>query len=346
MPIFDQGYQHWSGKLAGHAWRWLAVTRRGVRVQLRSKWTWAALISAWAPALALAAALILWGLFERQSSLLQPLMFVINGLPPEIKAGPTAYRSAFWTMAFHFFFEIQAFFVMMLVVLVGPDLISQDLRFNAIPLYFSRPLRRIDYFLGKLGVIGAFLLAVSVFPALLAYLLGIAFSFNMAGLRDTFRLLASAVGYGLILIVSAGTLMLAISSLSRNSRLVSAIFIAVWVLGSIGSNVLQETVEARWCPLVSYTGNLARVRDAMIDSDSARAKFLALADAGRQAAMGASPYGGGRRRRWNQPAPPPPTAEQAEEKMPWAWSAGVLAGVFVLSAWTLSTRVRSLDRLK
>ena len=33
MPIFDQGYQHWRGPLAGHAWRWLAIVRHGVRVQ-------------------------------------------------------------------------------------------------------------------------------------------------------------------------------------------------------------------------------------------------------------------------------------------------------------------------
>ena len=31
MPIFDQGYQHWQGKLSGHAWRWLSITRQGVR---------------------------------------------------------------------------------------------------------------------------------------------------------------------------------------------------------------------------------------------------------------------------------------------------------------------------
>ena len=32
MPIFDQGYQHWQGTLSGHAWRWLTITRHGVRV--------------------------------------------------------------------------------------------------------------------------------------------------------------------------------------------------------------------------------------------------------------------------------------------------------------------------
>ena len=35
MPIFDQGYQHWKGALSGHAWRWLAITRQGLRGQLK-----------------------------------------------------------------------------------------------------------------------------------------------------------------------------------------------------------------------------------------------------------------------------------------------------------------------
>ena len=34
MPIFDQGYQHWQGKLAGHTWRWLAITSMGGSILL------------------------------------------------------------------------------------------------------------------------------------------------------------------------------------------------------------------------------------------------------------------------------------------------------------------------
>ena len=37
MPIFDQGYQHWNGTLSGHAWRWLAITRRGVRIGMQGR---------------------------------------------------------------------------------------------------------------------------------------------------------------------------------------------------------------------------------------------------------------------------------------------------------------------
>ena len=36
MPIFDQGYQHWSGSLSGHAWRWWTIARQGVRVGMKN----------------------------------------------------------------------------------------------------------------------------------------------------------------------------------------------------------------------------------------------------------------------------------------------------------------------
>src|SRR6516162_10161611 len=68
MPIFDQGYQHWKGPLAGHAWRWLAIARHGVRVQLTSKIVWGLLILAWLPAVALVAAVAVWGLVEQKSA--------------------------------------------------------------------------------------------------------------------------------------------------------------------------------------------------------------------------------------------------------------------------------------
>jgi hypothetical protein len=38
--------------------------------------------------------------------------------------------------------------------------------------------------------------------------------------------------------------------------------------------------------------------------------------------------------------------EDGNSVYPWQWSAYVLAGLLVLSTWTLSTRVKSLDRLR
>src|SRR5262249_43306407 len=50
MPIFDQGYQHWQGTLSSHAWRWLTVTRHGVRGQLQNRWTRLIMLFAWGAA--------------------------------------------------------------------------------------------------------------------------------------------------------------------------------------------------------------------------------------------------------------------------------------------------------
>jgi ABC-2 type transport system permease protein len=244
---------------------------------------------------------------------------------------------------------------------VGPDLISQDLRFNAMPLYFSRPLRRVDYFMGKLGVIATYLAAVAIGPALVAYLLGVAFSLDWTVLRDTWRILVGAVAYGSVVVLSAGTLMLAISSLSRNSRLVGAAWIGLWVITNVASSVLQQSVRRDWCPLVSYTSNLDRIREEVLDTAQAREKFLDLVEASRRASQEAArprlPIGGKLRRFGlapRRPAPPPPPsaappallAEPENAALPWTWSAGVLGALFVLSALTLSTRVKSLDRLR
>src|SRR5262249_37668090 len=146
-------------------------------------------------------------------------------------------------------------FSMLLVALIGPGLISQDIRFNAIPLYFARPLRRIDYFLGKLGVIAFFLTAVAVFPAALAYFLGMCFSLDVSVVRDTARLFAAGIGYGVVVVVSAGTLMLAISSLSRNSRYVGAIWIGIWFVSNVVAGALTGLLREKWCPMASYTEN-------------------------------------------------------------------------------------------
>ena len=54
MPIFDQGYQHFSGTLSGHAWRWLTITRHGVRIGMKNIFLRLLVIVSWLPAVGLA----------------------------------------------------------------------------------------------------------------------------------------------------------------------------------------------------------------------------------------------------------------------------------------------------
>ncbi len=318
MPILDQGYQHWNGRLVGHAWRWLTITRQGARAQLKNRWVWLLLLGACLPAFILSGFLILWGLFEQKSSLLTPLLFLFQGLPEELRAGPRGYRTTFWTLAFNQFLDVQLFFAMGLVLLVGPELISQDLRFNAMPLYFARPVRRLDYFAGKLGVIAVYLGAITVVPVLLAYGIGIAFSLDPLVFRDTWRVLAASLAYGALVVLSAGTLMLAISSLSRNSRFVSAVWIGFWVVSGVASTVSKQTIHKEWSPLLSYTANLTRMRDAMLDSQTSWDKIAALFQAGQnQLRQGARPNPFRRRFVNAQITPRSPSASASASRRRW-----------------------------
>jgi ABC-2 type transport system permease protein len=254
---------------------------------------------------------------------------------------------------------------MILVLLVGPDLISQDLRFNAIPLYLSRPVRRFEYFLGKLGVIAVYLSVVTMLPAVLAIVLGFGFSLDPTVIRDTARILFATLAFGAIVVVSAGTLMLAFSSLSRNSRYVGAMWLGLWLVGDLGSGVLTRIVRADWCPLVSYTSNLHRVRDALFDAETSWSQVTNLFQAGRQQIGGGgfpNPFGGRRGFRSRPPRRPGADTQAGQDPAhssrersrsslapltyPWIWSAGVLAALGVLSVAILTTQVRSLDRLR
>ena len=132
MPIFDQGYQHWKGEFAGNGWRWLAITRNGVRTGMKNRFVKLLLIAALGPALGLAGVISLWGLVEQKWP---PAVGFLRGMG-NLLADPVAYRTTAWTLCFHFFLRVEMFFIMVLVMLVGPSLISQDFASMPCPCTF------------------------------------------------------------------------------------------------------------------------------------------------------------------------------------------------------------------
>ena len=113
MPILDQGYQHWNGKLAGHA---CALADHHPARRPRPAQEPVGLVSLLRGALLPGARsssvfLMLWGLFEQKSSFLTPFLFLFQGLPEELRAGPRGYRTEFWTIAFSMFSRYRSSFL-------------------------------------------------------------------------------------------------------------------------------------------------------------------------------------------------------------------------------------------
>jgi ABC-2 type transport system permease protein len=103
-----------------------------------------------------------------------------------------------------------------------------------------------------------------------------------------------------------------------------------------------ETARSNWRPICSYTANLHRLGDALLDTDAAWVQ-IGRAVAVPQTMIG--PMFGG------PPGGPGAInertlADRMVPQYPWTWSAGVLAGLLGLSLWILSMRIKSLDRLR
>jgi len=367
MPIFDQGYQHWNGQTSGRFARCTAITRNGVQIGLAGRFLKLLLFVAWIPAVLLAVALCLWGLVEQQSFLIAPLAPIFKEIVgSDLLAQPRVFRVEVWTLCYSYFLSLQLSIAMILLLFVGPNLISQDLRFNALPLYLSRPLRRIDYFFGKLGVVAVFLGMVIIIPSVIAYVLGLLFSLDITIIRDTYRLLFASVAYGMVIALSAGTLMLALSSISRNSRYIALLWLGVWFVGGIIAFALQqlhyhELRREAWNAQRTVQLGVRLGSDARkVVHEKAMEKLQATAPQNWRplvsyranlARIGNSLLG-------TNAAIERLAALQPEEmrqvflqtmmtaQHPWQWSAAVLAALFGISACILHFAIKSLDRLK
>ena len=305
--------------------------------------------------------LCVWGLLEQQSDLSRRSSPSCSGSARRrSSADPKAYRAAVWTIAYRLLLQDRA------ALLDAPGAarrartsISQDLRFNALPLYFSRPLRRIDYFLGKLGVIGFFLAAMVGRPGGRAPTArrGVQprprrrprHAPRCSGRRPAYGLVIVAVGRH----ADAGAVV-AVAQLALRRRCSGS---AVWFVSGIVAGVLTETVHAatgaRWCRTAanlgqpparscsaSETAQDASSLDALRVEASARPRLAARRrlPSDRPTCRASARTARHRRRlaaRAGRDRPPPmttrtqvPGSARRCPQYPWYWSAGVLAGLF------------------
>src|SRR5581483_11757403 len=72
---------------------------------------------------------------------------------------------------FEGFVEFQGLFAFFITIFVGSGLIANDRRANALQVYLSKPLLRMEYIGGKMGVLLVYLLGVTLVPAILLVLM-------------------------------------------------------------------------------------------------------------------------------------------------------------------------------
>ena len=242
MAIHDLGYRPWDGRLVPGGTRWLVIASTGVRRAWQSRWLRRLLLLSWVPAVWFGTGFFIW-----EQAMLYPEWE--EGLKPFIRHMPRAEhlisiidasgqdnadfeRHAFWAWMLQSFFRYtQSMIMVLLIGVIAPSLISQDVRSRALLLYFSRPVPRGSYILGKVATIWFYLAMISIVPAMVLYLLGVSLSPTFDIVRVTWDLPWRILGASAILMIPTSLLALAISSMTQESRYAGFAWFTICALG-------------------------------------------------------------------------------------------------------------------
>jgi ABC-2 type transport system permease protein len=247
MSIHDQNYVRYEGPLKeGAAWWVIAVhTLRLYWSFLRTKLV---LLLLWVVPLIMAVLIVI------EYAVRQQLTQMTGELDPS--SGPIA-----------FFIQAEIFALALLFIANGCGIISDDLRHRTFQLYFSKPLSRWEYGVGKF--LGLFLLGslVTVAPAAALSLLRTAFYFQ----TDHLPTLAKWGGWTLLISVGLTALMslivLGLSSLTRRTGYAVLAFIGILFVPLILQGIVAVATGGKdYAMLWSLPGNLALIAEMALGS--------------------------------------------------------------------------------
>ncbi len=292
MPIHDLGYRPLQAPDGPRLPRWLVIAQTGLRLSWKSQWLRRMLFLAWLPAVGLGMLLFFYELSLSRPAERLGAHLVLRSIPnsgpviQSIMADPEGSRREVWAFLLLTLFRYPQGLLMVLVVaLVAPPLISRDMQSRAFLLYFSRPLGRADYVLGKMIVVWTYLALITTVPALSLYVLGVFLSPDFSVVGVTWDLPPRILCASVWLIVPTTALALCFSSLTKESRFAGFAWVAIWALGWAayanltaldlhGRRFSQGAIESRWT-LISLYHSLGKVQTWVFGLESDASSVLA-----------------------------------------------------------------------
>ncbi|HMO15374.1 MAG TPA: ABC transporter permease subunit [Pirellulaceae bacterium] len=165
---------------------------------------------------------------------------------------PRQLRTAMWSwILLNFFRSFQGIGVVLLVGLIVPPLIAQDVRSRAFQLYYARPITRKEYIVGKLGIPAFFVFLITAAPAIVVYCFGVMMSPDLSVLLDTWQVPLRIVVASIVLILPTCSLALMFSSLTFETRFATFAWFAVWGLGIVAWSIIEVTQFSMMDPEIS-----------------------------------------------------------------------------------------------
>jgi len=222
VPIHDQGYRRYQGQRVPVGRAWWTMARMHLITAFKRRWFLVLVFAGFARFLGYAAFYIVGPVFI-------PQMSNFAELTPQI---------------FRNFLNGQSFFVFLVTIVLG-GLIADDRRANALQLYLSKPLTRVEYILGKAAPLLILILGLTLVPALCLILLQIVFSGSITFLVNNLFLLPAITLASITRALVSTFMILALSSLSKSRRFVAIMYAGIIFFTLAMQQVLRGITGSR-----------------------------------------------------------------------------------------------------
>src|SRR5262245_24522476 len=246
MAVYEQTYKRYIGPLTPEWSRFLIIPRHSYRGVFKSKLFTAFFVVCFVPLLV--EAILIY---------LHHNMNALGIMRVELRELIPIDDSFFQT-----FVVIQGGLAFLLTVLVGPPLVSRDLRNNALPLYLCRPFSRAEYVMGKMSVLVILLSLITWVPQLLLFFFQ-AYLEGFAWLRENLWL-ASAIFIGCVVwILLLALISQAISALVKWRVVASAAILGLFFIPSGFGAFINAIFMTKWGNLISLMALMKNVTDGL-----------------------------------------------------------------------------------
>ena len=261
MAVYDHSYKNYAGTLTPEWSRFLIIPRHAFRDVFKSKLFTAFFAICFIPLLVEA---ILIYLHHNVNALAIMRVNVRELIPID--------ASFFQT-----FVNLQGGFAFFVTLLVGPPLVSRDLRNNALPLYLCRPFSRTEYVAGKMSVVLILLSAMTWMPQLLLFL----FQSYLEGGRwfiDNLWLASAIFIASFVWILLLALLSQAISALVKWRVIASASLLGLFFVPSVFGEVVNVIFRTRWGNLISLGALTKNISAGLFGTFDRTSSFVTSVD--------------------------------------------------------------------
>ncbi len=235
MAVYEQTYKRYAGPLTPEWSRFLIIPRHAYRTVFASKLFTGFYVICFIPLLIEA---ILIYLHHNVNALGVMRINVVELIPID-------------ATFFQFWVNLQGALATLVALLIGPPLVSRDLRNNALPLYLCRPFSRSEYVLGKMSVLLILLSGITWIPQILLFFFQ-AYLEGFTWLRENLWL-ASAIFIGsAVWIVLLALVSQTISALVKWRVVASGIMLGLLLVPSGFGLFVNEIFNTRIGNLLSF----------------------------------------------------------------------------------------------